>query len=186
MENLSGSTTTRPARRRDEIRRVLQANQLLWPTLLTPLISGPQLLLFSKILHITFTLFQSLLFHQYLDLLASSFLILQNLCLIPIGLSTSLIRLCPILPTLIHLRSILPTLIRSILLIMPREQATKVASSSVRQGGKKQSGVVRASSNETRVASDTRQKRKRKEPELLELPGNKNVWVQADSEVSEL
>ena len=44
-----------------------------------PLLAAPQLLLLTP--------FQFLLFHQYPDLLLLIFLILQNLCLIPIGLS---------------------------------------------------------------------------------------------------
>jgi len=112
-------------------------------------------------------------------------------------LALTLINLCSILLALIHLRSILYSIlshplrailpfyicIRSIVVIMQREQATKLAPSSAWQGWRKQSGVIQPISNETRVMSDTRQKRKRRE-QMLDLPGNKNIRVQPDSEVS--
>jgi len=112
-------------------------------------------------------------------------------------LALTLINLCSILLALIRLRSILCSIlshslrtillflipVHSIVVIMQREQATKLAPSSAWQGQRKQSGVVQPTSNEIRVASNTQQKRKRRE-QMLDLPGKKNIRVQPDSEVS--
>jgi len=112
-------------------------------------------------------------------------------------LALTLINLCSILLAFIRLRSILCSIlphtlcailpflirVRSIIVIMQRKQTMKLAPSLVRQGRRKQSGVVPPTSNETRVTSDTRQKRKRRE-QMRDLLDNKNIRVQPDSEVS--